>query len=33
LHNYLNTMALLAVEGTKFDSSMPFKFAATIGNG
>lgn len=34
LHNYLDTTALLAVEGTKnLGSSIPFKFAATIGNG
>jgi hypothetical protein len=34
LHNYLDTTALLAVRGTKnLGSSIPFKFAATIGNG
>jgi len=34
LHNYLDIRALLAVEGTKnLGSSIPFKFAATIGNG
>ena len=34
LHNYLDTTALFAVEGTKNrGSSIPFKFAATIGNG
>ena len=34
LHNYLDTTALLAVEGTKnLGSGIPFKFAATIGNG
>jgi hypothetical protein len=34
LHNYLDTTALLAVEGTKnLGSCIPFKFAATIGNG
>ena len=34
LHNYLDTMARLAVEGTKnLGSRIPFKFAATIGNG
>ena len=34
LHNYLDTTALLAVVGTKnLGSSIPFKFAATIGNG
>jgi hypothetical protein len=34
LHNFLDTTALVAVEGTKnLGSSIPFKFAATIGNG
>jgi hypothetical protein len=34
LHNYLDSRALFAVEGTKnLRSSIPFKFAATIGNG
>lgn len=34
LHNYLDTTALFAVEGTKnLGCSIPFKFAATIGNG
>ena len=34
LHNYLDTTALFAGEGTKnLGSSIPFKFAATIGNG
>ena len=34
LHNYLDTTALLAVEGTKnLGCGIPFKFAATIGNG
>ena len=34
LHNYLDTTALLAVEGTKnLGSGILFKFAATIGNG
>jgi hypothetical protein len=34
LHNYLDTTALLDVEGTKnLGFSIPFKFAATIGNG
>jgi hypothetical protein len=34
LHNYLDTTALLAIEGTKnLGSGIPFKFAATIGNG
>lgn len=34
LHNYLDTTALLAVEGTKnLGFGIPFKFAATIGNG
>ena len=34
LHNYLDTTALLAGERTKnLGSSIPFKFAATIGNG
>jgi hypothetical protein len=34
LHNYLDTTALLAVEGTKnLGSGIPFKFPATIGNG
>ena len=34
LHIYLDGRALIAVEGTKnFGFSIPFKFAATIGNG
>ncbi len=34
LHNYLDITALLAIEGTKnLGSGIPFKFAATIGNG
>jgi hypothetical protein len=34
LHNYLDTRALLAVEGTKISVfSIPSKFVATIGNG
>ena len=34
LHNYLDTTALFAVEGTKISvPRIPFKFAATIGNG
>jgi hypothetical protein len=34
LHNYLDSRALLAVEGTKNrGASIPFKFGATIGNG
>jgi hypothetical protein len=34
LHNYLDTRALLRVEGTKnLGASIAFKFGATIGNG
>jgi hypothetical protein len=34
LHNYLDTTARVAVEGTKnLGSSIPLKFAVTIGNG
>jgi len=34
LHNYLDTTALFALGGTKNHGfSIPFKFAATIGNG
>ena len=33
LHNYLDTTALLAVEGTKISTRIRFKFAAMNGNG